>query len=312
MTLTLPKRTTPRRGRRRASPRRGPATHLRARLGEVIERSGLSQAAFAREIHVDRSTLTQILSSRDDRLPRAETLVRVAQHSGVRVDWLLGLADESTPGLEIVPQARASPDDQPSIDDQIDAWHAEDTGTKVRHVPVSLPDLLKTEALIDYEYQRAAITMPEQRRQANLVALERHRSGRADLECCSSVQSVAALAFGEGIWRDLPIDVRRAQLQHMIDLVDALYPSLRWFLFDGRNRFSAPLSIFGTDRAVVYLGQRYLYAEGREAVHQLASHFDDLIRAAIFRPHEVSRLLTQLVRQLSPPEESSRRSASRR
>jgi len=59
---------------------------------------------------------------------------------------------------------------------------------------------------------------------------------------------------------------------------------------------------------VVYLGQRYLRVEGRTSVHELSEHFDDLIRAAIFRPHEVSRLVTQLVRQLVPPEESSRRS----
>jgi len=281
---------------------------VRARLSEVIEHSGLSRAAFAREIDVDRSTLTQLLSPRAARLPRAETLIRVAQCAGVSVDWLLALTDDVSSTLEISSQARVDPMGPPCIDEQIAAWNADAEGRKVRHVPVSLPDLLKTEALIDYEYQRAAFTMPEQRRQASLAALERHRGGHADLECCSSVQSVAALAFGEGIWRELPIDLRRAQLQTMIDLVDELYPAFRWFLFDGRNRFSAPLTICSPERAVVYLGQRYLHVEGRTSVRQLSEHFDDLIRAAIFRPHEVSRLLTQLVRQLVPPEESSRRS----
>ena len=49
----------------------------RQRLGEIIARSGDSRAAFARRIGIDRSTLAQILSSADDRLPRAETLAAI-------------------------------------------------------------------------------------------------------------------------------------------------------------------------------------------------------------------------------------------
>ena len=64
----------------------------RQRLGEIIARSGDSRAAFARRIGIDRSTLAQILSPADDRLPRAETLAAIAADQQVSVDWLLGLS----------------------------------------------------------------------------------------------------------------------------------------------------------------------------------------------------------------------------
>ena len=42
----------------------------------------------------------------------------------------------------------------------------------------------------------------------------------------------------------------------MIDLVEELYPSLRWFLFDGLMRYSVPLTIFGPRRAFQQAGRR--------------------------------------------------------
>ena len=31
----------------------------------------------------------------------------------------------------------------------------------------------------------------------------------------------------------------------MIQLVDELYPTFRWFLFDGSRRYAAPVTVFG-------------------------------------------------------------------
>ena len=57
---------------------------FRERLTDVIERSGLSRSAFATSAGLDRSTLSQLLSSNNDRLPRAETIAAIAsaQHHG--------------------------------------------------------------------------------------------------------------------------------------------------------------------------------------------------------------------------------------
>jgi hypothetical protein len=94
----------------------------------------------------------------------------------------------------------------------------------------------------------------------------------------------------------LPAPQRIAQMEHMITLTDELYPTLRWFLFDGLQRYAAPVTIFGPRRAALYLGQMYLVLTSTEHVRTLTRHFDDLIRGAIVHPNEISRYLEELLR----------------
>ncbi|MEI8194936.1 MAG: pyruvate formate lyase family protein, partial [Phycisphaerae bacterium] len=66
---------------------------FRERLDDVIGRSGLTRSAFAAGSAIDRSTLSQLLSPTNRRLPRVETLAEVAATHQVSVDWLLGLSN---------------------------------------------------------------------------------------------------------------------------------------------------------------------------------------------------------------------------
>ena len=91
---------------------------------------------------------------------------------------------------------------------------------------------------------------------------------------------MTAFARGEGIWSRLGIVARASQLDRMIELVDELYPTFRWFLFDGSKRYAAPVTIFGTQRAALYLGQLYLVLTSVEHVRALSRHFDGVIRDA--------------------------------
>ena len=56
---------------------------FRERLVQVIDRSGMTRGQFATQNALDRSTLSQLLSDTNRRLPRVETLAEVAttQHS---------------------------------------------------------------------------------------------------------------------------------------------------------------------------------------------------------------------------------------
>jgi hypothetical protein len=65
-------------------------------------------------------------------------------------------------------------------------------------------------------------------------------------------------------------------------------------LFDGRRRFSAPLTIFGPHRAALYIGQMYLVLNSQEHIRLLTRHFDQLIRSAVLQPPEVVDLLREL------------------
>jgi len=271
----------------------------RQRLGEIIARSGDSRAAFARRIGIDRSTLAQILSSTDDRLPRAETLAAIAADQQISVDWLLGLSHGGPLATAIMPQPlEIEPGANSPADERLTRWHAEAAGYKVRYVPSSLPDLLKTDELIRYEYRDFAGPIPESRIEAASARLATQRRPESDMEVCSPRQTIESFARGEGIWRDFDIAARRRQLVRMIALVDELYPTFRWFLYDGAKRYSVPFTVFGPKRVAIYVGHMYLVFNSTEHIRMLTGNFDDLIRVAVMQPPEVAGFIRSLLAEL--------------
>jgi len=274
---------------------------FRERLGEVIRRTSRSRSAFASEIGLDRSTLSQLLSSEHARLPRAETIAAIAQRAQVSVDWLLGLSQEGQLGADMLSQAldlEIEPGSGSPADERLKRWHAEAAGYKIRYVPSTLPDLLKTEAVIRYEFQLQDTRLPRVRLEEAERRLAYSRRPETDMEVCSSVQSLAGFARGEGIWSGLPAADRRDQIERMIQTLDELYPTLRWFLFDGLKSYCVPMTVFGPLRAAVYIGDMYLVLNSTEHIRELTSRFDSLIRAAVVQPPEVVVRLEALRRAL--------------
>ena len=292
--------------------RRDTVRIFRQRLADVIARTGGSRAAFAQRIGIDRSTLAQVLSPANDRLPRVETLAAIAADQQVSIDWLLGLSQDGPLAPAIIQQPlTVEPGGHSPADERLTRWHAEAAGYKVRYVPATLPDLLKTEELIRYEYRDHVGPIPESRIEAANARLANQRRPETDMEVCSSVQSVESFARGEGIWRDLAAPARRQQIEWMIELLDELYPTFRWFLYDGVRRFSVPLTVFGPKRAAIYVGHMYLVFNSTEHIRVLTEHFDNLIRAATVQPPKVSALLRRLLAELNEREPAAKGSAKR-
>jgi transcriptional regulator with XRE-family HTH domain len=279
--------------------RRKTVAAFRERLSEVIERSGLSRMAFAGRAGLDRSTLSQLLSPGNQRLPRAETIAAIAAREQVSVDWLLGLSQEGQIGTDVLPQALEIESDAASpADARLARWHEEAVGYKIRYVPATLPDLLRTEEVIRYEYQEYGARVPKARIEQAEARLAYSRLPETDMEVCSSIQSIEDFARGHGVWSGLPAASRAAQLNAMTVLLDELYPTFRWFLFDGRRRYSVPLTLFGPKRAAVYVGNMYLVFNSTEHIQVLTRHFDDLIRAAVVQPPDVIQVLRGLMGEL--------------
>lgn len=273
---------------------------FRARLLEVIERSDLNRSAFAEKVGMDRSTLSQLLSDETGRLPRVETLASIARSEQVSIDWLVGLSQDGPVGADVLKQSVQVEADAPSpADERLARWHAEAAGYKIRYVPTTLPDLLKTDRIVEYEYRRFATVDPDQTLERSQAKLELQRRTESDIEVCNSVQAVEGFARGEGLWRGLEVSARKRQLEQMLGLLDELYPSFRWFLYDSRNRYSVPLTVFGPKRAVVYMGQMYFVFNSLEHIRHLTRHFDDLIRAAIVQPPSVVPFLKNLLDELT-------------
>lgn len=273
---------------------------FRERLTQIIQDLGDSRSAFASRIGLDRSTLSQLLAPGNERLPRAETIVAIAEAGQVSVDWLLGLTHEERLGAELVESAmEVEAGAGKPMDERLTRWHAEAAGYKIRYVPSTLPDLLKTQDVIRYETQEYGGEVPAKHLVQAEERLAYSRLPETEMETCSSFQAVESMALGEGIWRKLPIDSRRQQLAHMSKLVEELYPTFRWFLFDGRQRYSVPYTIFGPQRVAFYVGGMYFVFKATDQIRVVSQHFDDLIKSAAIQPTEVGKFLSKLERKIA-------------
>jgi hypothetical protein len=179
-------------------------------------------------------------------------------------------------------------------DERLLAWLTEAADYKIRYVPATLPDLLKTDEVIRFERSRGDPGAAQTTIATTAARLAWARHPDTDMECCSSTQSITSFANGDGIWSRLGSVARREQLDHMIQLVGELYPTFRWFLFDGSKRYAPPITVFGAQRAALYLGQLYLVLTSTEHVRTLSRHFDGLIRDAEHQASHMQALLTRL------------------
>src|SRR5262245_43257695 len=230
---------------------------FRQRLLALIDRSGLSRSQFAARAGLDRSTLSQLLSDVNVRLPRTETIARIAARHTVSIDWLLGLSQQDQVAADIVPHLAIEPDAGSLADERLLRWHEEARGFKVRYVPATLPDQIKTEAVIAHETGRLSDAAARTWAGIAHARIVHARRTEHEIEVCSPLQSLESFARGEGIWQGLAARDRKEQLAHAARLVDDLYPAYRWFLFDARERYSVPYTVFGPKRAAIYVGDMY-------------------------------------------------------
>lgn len=260
--------------------KRDRAALFRTRLAQAMAERGVTQAALARETGADRSTISVLLAP-GKRLPNAQLAADCAATLGISADWLLGLSDRPEPLAELLATSltmTAAP--RALIDETIFAWHQEAAGYKVRHVPATLPDMLKTRAMLEWEYTPQLGRSAEQAIGASQDRLAWMRGARSDYEIALPLHELAAFAQGCGYYDGLPLATRRNQLDQLITLADQLYPSLRLYLFDARRVFSAPVTVFGPLLAVVYLGRHYIAFRDHARVAAVTQHFDGLVREA--------------------------------
>jgi transcriptional regulator with XRE-family HTH domain len=271
---------------------------FRERLLAVMGRTGLGQSAFAASVGIDRSTLSQILSPANNRLPRLESVAAIARVGQVSLDWLLGLREVEAQEPRLLTDSMSIERDVISpADERLMGWLEEAAGYKIRHVPSSFPDVLKTAEVIDFEYENFVALSPQKRIEITRSRLDYLRRPETDMEVATPMHVIASFARGEGRWQGLPAAVRRAQLAHLIALCDELYPSLRWFLYDGRELYSAPITIYGPIRAAIYIGQAFLVMQSRDHIRALIGHFDQLVRAAKVGPRDMPGYLRGLLEE---------------
>ena len=275
--------------------KRARAALLRQRLVDAMAIADTNQTALARRIGVDRSTISQLLKDDGARLPNAHVVGACAQALGVSTDWLLGLSDRPESAKAMMAHSlKLTEAPRALVDEQIFEWHREASGYKIRHVPATLPDMLKTRALLEWEYAPHLGRTTEQAINASADRLDWMRQSRSDYEIALPLSECASMARGVGYYDTLPDDVRKAQLDLLVSLTDSLYPGLRLYLYDARRLWSAPLTVFGPLLAVLYVGRHYLAFRDTERVAAFTTHFDQLVREASVSARDVPDHLRRL------------------
>ncbi len=269
---------------------------FRRRLSKAMRDRDVTQSALARAIQIDRSTVSQVLTSEGPRLPNAQVVAECAAVLGVSGDWLLGLTDlpEQASVLLAATMTQATAP-RALADDQILAWHREAEGYKIRHVPAAFPDLLKTHEMLTWEYEPHLGRTIDQAIGASEDRLEWLRQTKSDYEVAMPLFEVASLVAGTGYYDGFTREDRKAQVVHLLEMYEELYPSIRIHLFDARRLLSAPIMVFGPLVGIVYLGQQYLTFRDTERVTALMRHFDWLVRET----HVASKEFPDHVRKLA-------------
>jgi transcriptional regulator with XRE-family HTH domain len=261
--------------------KRDRAEQFRLRLTRALRDSGLSQSALARAIGVDRSTISQLLTGDGARLPNAHVVGACAAALGVSADWLLSLSDRPESAAELLAASLSlSAAPRALVDERIFEWHKEALGYKIRHVPAALPDMLKTRALLEWEYAPHLGRTADQAIGASEDRLTWMRQSPSDYEIAMPLYELDSFAHAVGYYEGLPLEVRLEQLQHFERLCEQLYPRLRIYLFDAKRLYSSPITIFGPLLCVFYVGTHYLAFRDKERVSTFTRHFDNLVREA--------------------------------
>lgn len=275
------------------------AAQFRERLMRAMESAESNQSALARDCGVDRSTISQLLKDEGARMPNAQLVAGCAASLGVSSDWLLGLSDRPEQAAALVASAmtmKRAP--RALIDEAIFNWHQEAQGYKIRHVPTALPDMLKTDEMLGWEYGPSLGKTAEQAIGASRDRLNWMRKARSDYEIAMPLHELESFARAEGYYHGLPGDIRLRQLNHLEALCEQLYPSLRVYMYDSRRLYSSPITVFGPLLAVIYLGSSYLAFRDAERVQAITKHFDSLVREAEIPSRDFPAELDRLKREL--------------
>lgn len=271
------------------------AEQFRNRLALAMQDSQTNQSALARQIGVDRSTISQLLSGEGARLPNAHVVGACASALGISSDWLLSLSDRSESAADLVANALSlTKAPRALVDEHVFRWYQEADGYKIRHVPAGLPDMFKTKAMLEWEYSPHLGRTAEQAMAASEDRLTWMRSARSDFEIAMPLFEIHSFVHGAGYYHSLPEETRLEQIERLLELSEQLYPRLRIYLFDARRLYCAPITIFGPLLCVFYTGGHYMAFRDRERVEAFSDHFDTLIREA----SETARGFTTHLREL--------------
>lgn len=270
------------------------STQFKQRLQEVLDSHAKGRNDFLRQTGIDRSALSQFLNAEIARMPRAETLQRIAQVSGVSVDWLLSLENAREGRQEVAESIQIERAVQSDGSTPLDKWRDEAKGYKLRYVPSTLPDMISLGSLTEPN-------LPDARGGGVENVLGHISLDEMDVEIAMPLQTLEDVSSRSGLWRSASADQCYRQLSYMARICRDNYPALRLHLYDGSQTFSAPFTVFGKKRVALYIGEAYLVVNSNDQVRLFTRQFDRLVRRAIVGSDKVQETLSRLAEAVNLP-----------
>ena len=228
-------------------------------------------------------------------MPNAHVIGSCASALGVSADWLLSLSDRPESAAELLASSLTMTEaPRALVDERIFEWHQQAAGYKIRYVPAALPDMLKTRAVLEWEYAPHLGRTADQAIGASADRLTWMRSAQSDYEIAMPLYEIDSFAHASGYYAGLDRQVRLDQIDHLLDLCEQLYPRLRIYLYDAKRLYCAPMTIFGPLLCVFYAGSHYMAFRDRDRIELFTRHFDTLVRQADMTARHFPRHLQQL------------------
>lgn len=153
--------------------------------------------------------------------------------------------------------------------------------------------MLKTPEFLEWEYSPHLGRTTDQAIAASMDRLSWMRQSQSDYEIALPQFELSSFAEATGYYEGLSPDIRRKQIDHILDLCDQLYPRLRIYLFDAKRVYGAPVTVFGPLLCVLYAGGHFLAFRDRERIDTFTANFDTLVREAAVTARQLpAHLLT--------------------
>ena len=267
---------------------------FRDRLRRAMALRGINQSQLADKTGSDRSTLSQLLTGDQDRLPRTDRLVLFSLALDVRLDWLLGLSEQVQDDICFLESS-----DGFEVRDEYDAlmllWN-ENRSLRLRHVPLTLPSFAKTAFVRNYEFRNDPMVIA--RAKGGKPRMEALDLVDHEMELAIPLQAFDIFAGAWGPWQGLDSETRQTQLQRLITIFAVNYPRIRGHVFDQTTYYPTPMTICGREKAVIRAGNRFLVLRNLEQIMECTGYFDGLIRNCVVQPHEFVAYLEGTLRDI--------------
>jgi transcriptional regulator with XRE-family HTH domain len=216
------------------------------RMRTAMQDNGISAASLARRTGLSKAAISQLMSNKKARLPNSFTIYSLARVLNRNVDYFLGttspLAGErATFAIELYHNGFANA--ERLFQETIFSGSV----TDLTLVCDTIPDFLKTEALLVAEYGPRPEVLAHARRMADQLARHAHAKVQGLVLCDTAV--VYQLVKGIGLYRALPEADRAAQLGLLTSYFEDRFPDIYCTIVQYRQHQLSPVMMY--DRSVL-------------------------------------------------------------